>query len=105
MSHNSDVTCVALELRDRLVTMSLKFEKLVVMTTNQCLLFSNNNWSSPATVDMRSGVIAHLVVQAEDTVLVVDQAGAISVFLFPICVCVCADAGRVCRCTTMMAGC
>jgi intraflagellar transport protein 80 len=42
-----------LDFRDRVINLSLGFENLVVTTTNQCYIFSVQNWHAPHIFDIR----------------------------------------------------
>jgi intraflagellar transport protein 80 len=61
-----------------MVTMSLKFDHLVVITTTQALFYRHGSWSAPATVDLKAPVT--LVQQAKACVVLVDRAGGVSVY-------------------------
>ena len=61
-----------------MVTMSLKFEHLVVITTTQALFYRHGSWSAPASVDLKAPIT--LVQQAKACVVLVDRTGVVSVY-------------------------
>ncbi|XP_078484074.1 intraflagellar transport protein 80 homolog [Ciona intestinalis] len=63
-----------LELRDRVIKMSLAFKHLVVVTSSQCLVYSTNNFNTPAIFDPRDGNIS-FIQQCEKHFLIVDHVG------------------------------
>eukprot|EP00730_Choanoeca_flexa_P000017 TRINITY_DN10005_c0_g2_i4.p1 TRINITY_DN10005_c0_g2~~TRINITY_DN10005_c0_g2_i4.p1 ORF type:complete len:763 (+),score=166.92 TRINITY_DN10005_c0_g2_i4:103-2391(+) len=66
------------EFRDPMVTMSLRFDHLVVITTTQALLYRREAWTSPASVELRSPIA--FVQQSKQCIVLVDRAGTVSVY-------------------------
>ncbi|CAL4111796.1 unnamed protein product, partial [Meganyctiphanes norvegica] len=67
-----------LELRDRIIKVSLSFSHLVVVTSTQAYVYSTRNWNTPIIFDLKEAS-ASLIVQAERHFLLVDGA---SVFIY-----------------------
>lgn len=61
-----------------MVTMSLKFDHLVVITTTQALFYRQGSWTAPASIDLRTPVA--LVQQAKQCVALVDRTGDVNVY-------------------------
>lgn len=47
-----------LEIADRVVQLEFGFDYLVVITPNQCHIYSTLNWNTPAIFDLRSGSVS-----------------------------------------------
>uniref|UniRef100_H2ZBZ1 Anaphase-promoting complex subunit 4 WD40 domain-containing protein n=1 Tax=Ciona savignyi TaxID=51511 RepID=H2ZBZ1_CIOSA len=63
-----------LELRDRVIKMSLAYKHLVVVTSSQCLVYSTSNFNTPSIFDLREGNIA-FIQQSEKNFLIADHSG------------------------------
>uniref|UniRef100_A0A5K3FIS6 WD_REPEATS_REGION domain-containing protein n=1 Tax=Mesocestoides corti TaxID=53468 RepID=A0A5K3FIS6_MESCO len=60
-----------LEFRDRILRVSLAYEHLIALTTNQCHIYSVNNFNTPIIVDLKDATIS-LIIQSQDAFLLVD---------------------------------
>ncbi|CAG0925994.1 unnamed protein product, partial [Notodromas monacha] len=58
---------------DRVIQLSLAFEHLVVVTTNQCLVYTTKNWNTPVIFNLRESNV-RLILQAEKVFLLADGA-------------------------------
>lgn len=50
-----------LEITDRVVQFEFAFDHLVVITPNQCHVYSVTNWNTPAIFDLKSGSISAVI--------------------------------------------
>ncbi|KAB7494111.1 Intraflagellar transport protein 80-like protein [Armadillidium nasatum] len=53
-----------LELRDRIINVSLSYNHLVVVTSTQAYIYSTRNWNTPIIFDLKEASVS-LIVQAE----------------------------------------
>lgn len=67
-----------LELRDRIIKVSLSHGHLVVVTSTQAYIYSTRNWNTPIILELKESN-ASLIVQSERHFLVVDGA---SVYIY-----------------------
>uniref|UniRef100_A0A5K3FJK9 WD_REPEATS_REGION domain-containing protein n=2 Tax=Mesocestoides corti TaxID=53468 RepID=A0A5K3FJK9_MESCO len=54
-----------LEFRDRILRVSLAYEHLIALTTNQCHIYSVNNFNTPIIVDLKDATIS-LIIQSQE---------------------------------------
>jgi intraflagellar transport protein 80 len=52
----SDVNEI-LDISDRVVQMEFGFDHLIVITPNQCHIYSIKNWNTPAIFDLKNGSV------------------------------------------------
>ncbi|XP_018019947.1 intraflagellar transport protein 80 homolog [Hyalella azteca] len=65
-----------LELRDRIIKVSLAYGHLIVVTASQVYVYSTRNWNTPIIFDLKEGSVS-LIVQAERHFLVVDGSSVV----------------------------
>ncbi|KAF2344029.1 WD40-repeat-containing domain, partial [Trinorchestia longiramus] len=53
-----------LELRDRIIKVSLAYGHLIVVTASQVYVYSTRNWNTPIIFDLKEGSVS-LIVQSE----------------------------------------
>ncbi|XP_043275719.1 intraflagellar transport protein 80 homolog [Venturia canescens] len=59
-----------LEITDRVVLFEFGFDHLVVITPNQCHVYSVTNWNTPAIFDLKSGSISAVVLSEKHFLIV-----------------------------------
>ncbi|KAK8779293.1 hypothetical protein V5799_019367 [Amblyomma americanum] len=64
----------ALDFQDSIIKISMMFGHLIVVTSNQCYIYSMKNWNTPHMFDLREGSIC-LIVQAERYFVLVESGG------------------------------
>lgn len=69
----TDVT-ETLDFQDSIIKISMMHGYLIVVTSNQCYVYSTTNWNTPQVFDLREGSIC-LIVQAERYFVLVETAG------------------------------
>ncbi|XP_076064271.1 intraflagellar transport protein Oseg5 [Oratosquilla oratoria] len=69
-----------LELRDRIIKVSLAYNHLVVVTSTQAYVYSTKNWNTPIIFDLKESSVS-LIIQADRHFLVVD-GGSLYVFSY-----------------------
>ena len=63
-----------LELRDRIISVSLAHGHLVVVTSSQAYVYSTRNWNTPIILDLKENSVS-LIVQCPRLFLLVDGSG------------------------------
>lgn len=72
-----DVTSNAhevLDMRDRVIKVSLGFDHLVAVTSTQCHVYRTNNFNTPVIFDLKEGTVS-MITQAEKHFMLADAAG------------------------------
>ncbi|CAK8674791.1 intraflagellar transport protein 80 homolog [Clavelina lepadiformis] len=64
----------ALELKDRVIKLSLAFNYLIVITSSQCHIYSTDNFNTPSIFELRQGNVS-FIMQAEKHFLLADSSG------------------------------
>ncbi|CAG5078654.1 Similar to Ift80: Intraflagellar transport protein 80 homolog (Rattus norvegicus) [Cotesia congregata] len=59
-----------LEISDRVVHMELAFNYLVVVTTNQCHIYSSTNWNTPVIFDLKNSTISAVILAEKHFLLI-----------------------------------
>lgn len=70
-----------LEFHDRVIKASLSWGHLVVTTPLQCYIFNSRNWTTPVTVDLRTGAVG-LIKQADRHFLLADNISGIQIISY-----------------------
>lgn len=63
-----------LDMKDRIIKVSLGFDHLVVVTSSQCQVYRTNNFNTPVIFDLREGSVS-LIIQSEKHFLLTDASG------------------------------
>ena len=69
----NDATDV-LEMKDRVIMVSLNFRHLIIITTSQCHVYSTSNFNTPSIFELRSGGVS-FIKQAEKHFLLATASG------------------------------
>lgn len=69
-----------LEMRDRVIKMSLGFSHLVVVTSSQCLIYTSTNLNTPAIFELRNRSV--LCVQQCDTCFTLVDSSSVHVYSY-----------------------
>ncbi|XP_057339351.1 intraflagellar transport protein 80 homolog [Microplitis mediator] len=69
ISNNSGIVEM-LEISDRVVHMELGFNHLVVVTTNQCHIYSSTNWNTPIIFDLKNSTISAIILAEKHFLLI-----------------------------------
>lgn len=56
-----DETIEHLELPERVIQISIRYNHLVVTTPSQCYIYNSNNWNTPAIFDLKDGSVILLI--------------------------------------------
>ncbi|KAG8035853.1 hypothetical protein G9C98_002979 [Cotesia typhae] len=59
-----------LEISDRVVHMELAFNHLVVVTTNQCHIYSSTNWNTPVIFNLKNSTISAVILAEKHFLLI-----------------------------------
>ena len=69
----ADDSFESLEMRDRVIKLSMGFNYLIAVTSSQCLVYSTNNFNTPQIFELRNSSVS-FVQQTEKIFLLVDSA-------------------------------
>lgn len=67
-----------LDFKDRVVTMSLQHNHLIVATTNQVFIYESSSWTSPFVIDVKEPI--SLIVQGAKYMVLIDSAHNLSIY-------------------------
>lgn len=70
-----------LEFHDRVIKTSLAWGHLIVTTPTQCYIYNCRNWTTPVTMDLRSGAV-NLILQASRHFLVAESITGLQIFSY-----------------------
>jgi len=65
-----------LEMRDRVIKMSLGFDHLVIVTTSQCLIYTSTNFNTPSIFELRNPSVSFLQ-QCESCFALIDVSAVL----------------------------
>lgn len=56
-----DETTEHLELPERVIQISIRYNHLVLTTPSQCYIYNTSNWNTPAIFDLKDGCVILLI--------------------------------------------